>query len=68
MSTPPGRVSILSEIQLSKLVRLLVFLFVLSLVTFVLAAALFHSKAQRDAMRPIEAGLSHWVLLSASIL
>ncbi|MEX0788349.1 MAG: hypothetical protein WD906_05815 [Anaerolineales bacterium] len=62
MAAPADRISVLSEIQWTKLVRLLVFLFVLALVTFVLAAALFHAKAQRDAMLAVEAGLSDWVV------
>jgi len=60
MAAPADRISVLSEIQWTKLVRLLLFLFVLALVTFVLAAALFHAKAQRDAMLAVEAGFSEW--------
>jgi hypothetical protein len=60
MAAPADRISVLSEIQWTKLVRLLLFLFVLALVTFVLAGALFHAKAQRDAMLAVQQGLSDW--------
>ena len=62
MAAPADRISVLSEIQWTKLVRLFLFLFVLALVTFVLAAALFHAKAQRDALIAAEVGFSNWGL------